>query len=93
MGARTVYRHFPDRAELLQALWLRVRDTTDTKFPAQEEDVVPFVRSVFHAFDQHESLVLSMFIATSRISSLVAAVCRRRRAGLLIFPRVAGGCQ
>jgi AcrR family transcriptional regulator len=57
MGARTVYRHFPDRAELLQALWLRVRDTTDTKFPAQEEDVVPFVRSVFHAFDQHESLV------------------------------------
>lgn len=57
MGARTVYRHFPDQAELLQALWLRVRDSADTKFPAQEEDVVPFVRSVFHAFDQHESLV------------------------------------
>ena len=57
MGARTVYRHFPDRAALLQALWLRVRDITDTKFPAREEDVVPFVRSVFHAFDQHESLV------------------------------------
>ena len=30
MGARTVYRHFPDRAELLQALWLRLRDSTDT---------------------------------------------------------------
>src|SRR5260221_12981374 len=57
MGARTVYRHFPHRAELLQALWLRVRDSTDTKFAAQEEDVVPFVRSVFHSFDQHESLV------------------------------------
>jgi AcrR family transcriptional regulator len=57
MGARTVYRHFPHRAELLQALWLRIRDTTDTKFPAREEDVIPFVRSVFHAFDEHESLV------------------------------------
>ncbi len=57
MGARTVYRHFRDRAELLQALWLRVRDTTDIKFPAREEDVVPFVRSAFHAFDEHESLV------------------------------------
>jgi AcrR family transcriptional regulator len=57
MGARTVYRHFPDRAELLQALWLRLRDGTDIKFPAREEDVVSFVRSVFHAFDDHESVV------------------------------------
>jgi AcrR family transcriptional regulator len=57
MGARTVYRHFPDRAELLQALWLRLRDSTDIKFPAREEDVVSFVRSVFHAFDEHESVV------------------------------------
>ena len=33
MGARTVYRHFPDRAGLLQALWLRLRDKTGTTFP------------------------------------------------------------
>jgi AcrR family transcriptional regulator len=57
MGTRTVYRHFPDRAELLQALWLRLRDSTDIKFPAREEDVISFVRSVFHAFDEHESVV------------------------------------
>jgi AcrR family transcriptional regulator len=57
MGARTVYRHFPDRAELLQALWLKLRDNTDIKFPAREEDAIPFVRSVFHAFDEHESVV------------------------------------
>ena len=57
MGARTVYRHFPDRAELLQALWLKLRDRTDIKFPAREEEVVSFVRSVFHAFDEHESVV------------------------------------
>jgi AcrR family transcriptional regulator len=57
MGARTVYRHFPDRAELLQALWLKVRDRTQTKFPAREEDVVSFIRSIFQAFDEHESVV------------------------------------
>src|SRR5580704_9462969 len=57
MGARTVYRHFPDRAELLQALWLRLRDSTDIKFPAREEDVISFLRSVFHAFDEHETVV------------------------------------
>jgi len=57
MGARTVYRHFPDRAELLQALWLKLRDSIQTKFPTREEDVVSFVRSVFRAFDEHESVV------------------------------------
>jgi AcrR family transcriptional regulator len=57
MGARTVYRHFPDRAELLQALWLRLRESTDTKFPDREEDIVSFVRSIFHSFDEHESVV------------------------------------
>src|SRR5580704_4404908 len=46
MGARTVYRHFPDRAELLQALWLKLRDSTDIKFPAREQDIVSFLRSV-----------------------------------------------
>jgi AcrR family transcriptional regulator len=57
MGARTVYRHFPDRTALLQALWLRVRDTTNTKFPTDENDVPSFARSIFKSFDGHESLV------------------------------------
>jgi AcrR family transcriptional regulator len=57
MGARTVYRHFPDRAELLQALWLRLRDSTEIRFPAREEDVVSFARLVFQAFDEHELVV------------------------------------
>jgi AcrR family transcriptional regulator len=67
MGARTVYRHFPDRAELLQALWLRLRDSTHTKFPAREEDVVSFVRLVFHAFDEHESVVRAVLSSAAGI--------------------------
>jgi AcrR family transcriptional regulator len=57
MGARTVYRHFPDRGQLLEALWIRLRDATNTRFPAQEEEIVSFVRAGFREFDAHETLV------------------------------------
>ena len=57
MGARTVYRHFPDRAELLQALWLRLRAKTNTRFPSREDEIALFLRSGFRSFDEHESLV------------------------------------
>ena len=57
MGARTVYRHFSDRGHLLEALWVRLRDATNTRFPACEEDIVSFVRAGFREFDAHETLV------------------------------------
>ena len=67
MGARTVYRHFPDRAELLQALWLRLRDETNTKFPAREEDIAAFLRLGFRSFDEHESLVRAILSSAAGI--------------------------
>jgi AcrR family transcriptional regulator len=57
MGARTVYRHFPDQAELFQALWLRLRDKMKIKFPEREEDIAPFLRASFQVFEEHDSLV------------------------------------
>ena len=57
MGARTVYRHFPSRAELLQALWERLRGTTGIRFPQAEEEVVPFIRGMFQQFENNEALV------------------------------------
>jgi AcrR family transcriptional regulator len=57
MGARTVYRHFPDRGQLLEALWVRLRDATNTRFPTREEEIVTFVRAGFREFDAHETLV------------------------------------
>jgi AcrR family transcriptional regulator len=57
MGARTVYRYFPSRAELLQALWERLRGATGIRFPTAEEEVVPFIRGVFQQFEDHEALV------------------------------------
>jgi AcrR family transcriptional regulator len=57
VGARTVYRHFPSRADLMQALWERVRDDTKTRFPSTEDEVVAFARTQFNEFNQREALV------------------------------------
>jgi AcrR family transcriptional regulator len=57
MGARTIYRHFPDRATLLQALWERLREATQTRFPSTEDEILPMARSVFREFDANETLV------------------------------------
>jgi AcrR family transcriptional regulator len=57
LGARTVYRHFPTRADLMQALWERVREDTKTRFPGNEEEVVAFARTQFNEFNEREALV------------------------------------
>ena len=57
MGARPVYRHFPDRATLLEALWERLREATHVRFPASEDEILPMARNVFKEFDANETLV------------------------------------
>lgn len=57
ISVRTVYRHFPDRVQLLQGLWELMREKTNTRFPAREEDIAPLIRTAFHSFDQNEALV------------------------------------
>jgi AcrR family transcriptional regulator len=57
IGVRTVYRHFPDRAQLLQGLWELTREKTNIRFPAHEEDIAPLLRTAFRSFDQNEALV------------------------------------
>lgn len=57
MGARTVYRYFPDRSSLLQALWERLREATQTRFPETEAEILPLARSVFRELEANEPLV------------------------------------
>ncbi|HTH53179.1 MAG TPA: TetR/AcrR family transcriptional regulator [Edaphobacter sp.] len=75
MGARTVYRHFPDRASLLQALWERLREATDTRFPQNEDEILSLTRTVFQEFEANESLVRA--VVTSPAGTEV-----RERAGI-----------
>ena len=69
MGARTVYRYFPSRAELLQALWERLRETTGIRFPGAEEEVIPFIRGMFQQFENNDALIRA--VLSSAISSEV----------------------
>jgi AcrR family transcriptional regulator len=64
MGARTVYRYFPHRADLLQALWERLRETTQTRFPGSESEVALLIGEQFRHFDEHAALVRAS-LATS----------------------------
>jgi AcrR family transcriptional regulator len=59
MAVRTVYRHFPHRTDLLQALWQRVRDESGTRFPSMEGEIVPLVLETFGHFHDHEPLIRS----------------------------------
>jgi AcrR family transcriptional regulator len=57
MGARTVYRHFPDRASLLQALWEKLRVATHLRFPTKEDEILSLARTAFQELDDNETLV------------------------------------
>ena len=71
MSVRTVYRHFPTRTDLLLALWQRLRDTTETRFPLTEEELLPFVHIQFRHFQEHEALVRAS-ITTSANAEVMA---------------------
>lgn len=72
MSARTVYRHFPDRASLMMAVWQHLREVIQFGFPATEDEIVPLTRSVFSALNANEALVKGVIssAASARIWNL-----------------------
>ncbi|HSM77809.1 MAG TPA: TetR/AcrR family transcriptional regulator [Bryobacteraceae bacterium] len=60
MSARTVYRHFPDRASLLQGLWERLREETQTRFPRSDEEIPGLIRTAFQQFDRDEPFMRTL---------------------------------
>jgi AcrR family transcriptional regulator len=57
VGPRTVYRHFPSRADLYAALWERLRTTTNIRFPQALQQILPLIASAFRSFQDHAELV------------------------------------
>ena len=80
IAARTVYRHFPTQADLLAALWERLRDETGIRWPTREEDIIPFVREGFKQFDAHESLVRAAIVAGATIKYTIPGSAEGRAA-------------
>lgn len=56
VSARTVYRHFPTRADLTLALWERLRDESGTRWPRTEAEILPALRTLFDQFEANAEL-------------------------------------
>lgn len=65
IAARTVYRHFPTRGNLVGALWDRLRDETGTRWPTTEAHITAAVRAQFAQFEKHETLVRASIVASA----------------------------
>jgi AcrR family transcriptional regulator len=54
VGRRTVYRYFPDREALLQAVWVRVNELarSDTRFPHTYAELMESLIPVYTGFDR-----------------------------------------
>lgn len=63
VAARTVYRHFPTRADLMSALWDRLKRETQTEFPTTERELIAETPKAFLKFDRHEALVRAFLAA------------------------------
>ena len=65
IAARTVYRHFPTRGDLVGALWERLRTETGTRWPTTAADIAPAMRAQFAQFEKHETLVRASIVASA----------------------------
>ena len=65
IAARTVYRHFLARSDLIGALWQRLRDETGTRWPTTEAEIGPAVRAQFAQFEAHAALVRASILASA----------------------------
>lgn len=80
VAARTVYRHFPARADLTLALWQRIRDRTGTRWPRTEAEIVPALRTTYAQFDAEEALTRAALSAASSTQHYVHGSAEGRAA-------------
>jgi AcrR family transcriptional regulator len=80
VAARTVYRHFPARTDLTLALWERIRDTTGTRWPQSEAEIVPAVRATFDQFEEHAQLTRAVVAAAASTGHAVHGSAEGRAA-------------
>ena len=90
MSARTVYRHFPNRAELLRELWEHLREATQTRFPQSEDDILPFVHTQFQNFEEHEALVRASLVASATRGVITHGSSEGRQAFTGALARLSG---
>lgn len=81
---RTVYRHFPTRADLLAAVfaWTNEQIGHDGPRPTDEAGVVALARDAFRGFDDLAPVVRRMLVEPDGRDARLADVAERRRAAV-----------
>jgi AcrR family transcriptional regulator len=80
ISARTVYRHFPTQADLVQGVWRQLRDRTGTTWPRTPDAIVPELRGLFAQFERNNALTRAMLAAAPRANYPVAGSAEGREA-------------
>jgi AcrR family transcriptional regulator len=80
VAPRTVYRHFPTRADLTRAVWERIRDTTGTRWPRTEAAILAALRVTFAQFEEHEALTRAAIAAAGSTGHAVHGSAEGRAA-------------
>jgi AcrR family transcriptional regulator len=65
IAARTIYRHFPTRADLTSALWLRLRDEAEIQWPDSETGIARSIKELFRQFEKHSAFVRAAIAAAA----------------------------
>ena len=79
VSPRTVYRYFPDRAELLAAAMRRNEERSPYQAPTTPEQIGPAFAAVFPFFDEQPALFRA--IHTARVAGRLRSEVRVRRVG------------
>jgi AcrR family transcriptional regulator len=80
VSARTVYRHFPTQADLVQGVWRQLRDHTGTTWPVTLETIVPELRALYAQFERNDALTRAMLAAAPRANYAEAGSAEGRTA-------------
>jgi AcrR family transcriptional regulator len=80
VAARTAYRHFPTQDDLVAAVWRHLRDTTGTRWPARESEIIPLLHELFEQFERNATLTRAMLAALPRANYAAHGADEGRRA-------------
>jgi AcrR family transcriptional regulator len=80
VSVRTVYRHFPDRDSLLEALARQVNERVGLQHDITPEGLPGLARELFARFDQHPQLIRAQLASGG---SAVRARARKERVALM----------
>ncbi len=80
VAVRTIYRHFPTRDDLFDALSRRVNRAVGFEYPRTREALAGLVRGLFPAFERHAAVINAQMLGGL---SRVRARSRSKRAGMM----------